>query len=88
MIPTSEWMIQPVLRLKADRYNGQLHHYLPLAGHSRPITGDQAMSVLSEREAHWPANEFRAHTINGDGRRFGRFLLFGQLTDWAHPAGW
>jgi hypothetical protein len=83
MIPTSGWVIQLVFRSKPDRHNGQ-SHYLPWAGYSRPMTGDQAMSVLSECEVRWPDFEFRAHTIYGDETRV---ILPGQSADWTHPAG-
>ncbi|SIT51139.1 conserved hypothetical protein [Paraburkholderia piptadeniae] len=82
MIPHSEWVIQLVMWPRANERNSR-PRYLPWAGYTHPMTGDQAMWVLSECEAHWPAYEFRAHTINGDETRF---ALPGLSADWTHPA--
>ncbi|MPW20047.1 hypothetical protein GCT13_24935 [Paraburkholderia sp. CNPSo 3157] len=82
MIPDSEWVIQLVMWSRANARNSR-PRYLPWAGYTHPMTGDQAMCVLSECEAHWPAYEFRAHTINGDETRF---TLPGLSADWTHPA--
>lgn len=83
MIPTSEWVIQLVMAPGAFEHNRRLR-YLPWAGYTYPMTGDQAMCALSECEAHWPAYEFRAHPIDGDMTRFD---LPGQSADWTHPGG-
>jgi len=83
MIPNSEWVIQLVVRPRADERNSQ-SRYLPWAGYTRPMTGDQAMRALRECEAQWPEYEFRAHPIDGDETRFD---LPGQAADWTHPAG-
>lgn len=83
MIPNSEWVIQLVVRPRADERNS-LPRYLPWAGYTRPMTGDQAMRALRECEAQWTEYEFRAHPIDGDETRFD---LPGQAVDWTHPAG-
>ncbi|HKD75015.1 MAG TPA: hypothetical protein VKB76_05945, partial [Ktedonobacterales bacterium] len=69
MIPTSDWGIQLVTWPQADARNAR-PRYRPWAGYTQPVTGDQAMCVVRECEAHWLGCEFRAHTINGDGTRF------------------
>ncbi|MEM5372227.1 hypothetical protein V4C53_40265 [Paraburkholderia azotifigens] len=56
MVPTSEWVIQLVIAPGAFEHNRRLR-YLPWAGYTYPMTGDQAMCALSECEAHWPAYE-------------------------------
>jgi hypothetical protein len=82
VIPTSEWVIQRVMKPRTFMH-GTRWQYLLWAGYTQPMTGDQAMSALSECEAHWPAYEFRAHPIDGDMTRFD---LPGQSTGWMHPA--
>jgi hypothetical protein len=82
MIPNSEWVIQLVMTpRKFDCSNHST--YLPWVGYSCPMTGDQAMRVLRECEAIWPAYEFRAHPLEDDATRF---HLPGQSADWVHPA--
>ena len=82
MIPDSEWVIQLVMKPRAPEHNRRWR-YLPWAGYTYPMTGDQAMCALSECEMHWPAYEFRAYPIDGDATRFD---LPGQPADWTHPA--
>ncbi|CAG9255234.1 hypothetical protein [Paraburkholderia caribensis] len=83
MIPTSEWVIQIVMKPHASG-RSRRWRYLPWAGYTCPMTGDQAMRALSECEAYWPAYEFRAHPVDGDMTRFD---LPGQAADWTHPVG-
>ncbi|MBC8749477.1 MULTISPECIES: hypothetical protein [Paraburkholderia] len=79
MIPTSEWVIQLVMRPRAFEHDRRWR-YLLWAAYTHPMTGDQAMYALRECEAHW----FRAHPIDGDPTRFD---LPGQSADCTHPAG-
>jgi len=83
MIPDSEWVIQLVVRPRADERNSE-PRYLPWAGYTRPMTGDQAMRALRACEVRWPEYEFRAHPIDRDEARF---TLPGQASNWSHPAG-
>ncbi|MBP0593624.1 hypothetical protein J8I87_28825 [Paraburkholderia sp. LEh10] len=83
MILTSDWVIQRVMK-PAGFARNRRWQYLPWAGYTYPMTGDQAMRALYECEAHWPAYEFRAHPIDGDMTRFD---LPGQSADWTHPVG-
>ncbi|WNC95254.1 hypothetical protein RI103_38890 (plasmid) [Paraburkholderia sp. FT54] len=69
MIPSSEWVIQLVVGPRADE-RGSEPRYLPWAGYTWPMTGDQAMRALRECELRWPEYEFRAHPIEDDGRPF------------------
>ena len=83
MIPDSEWVIQLVVRPRADEHHSELRD-LPWAGYARPMTRDQAMRALRECEVRWPEYEFRAHPIDGDETRF---TLPGQAMNWSHAAG-
>lgn len=69
MIPNSEWVIQLVVGARADE-RGSKPRYLPWAGYTQPMTGDQAMRALRECELRWPEHEFRAHPINDDNDSF------------------
>jgi hypothetical protein len=69
MIPSSEWVIQLVVGARVDEH-GSEPRYLPWAGYTRPMTGDQAMRALRECELRWTEYEFRAHPIDDDGRQF------------------
>jgi len=77
MIPSSEWVIQLVVGPRADE-RGSEPRYLPWAGYTWPMTGDQAMRALRECELRWPEYEFRAHPIDDDGRPF---AMVGAETD-------
>ncbi|RKE23732.1 hypothetical protein B0G76_8412 [Paraburkholderia sp. BL23I1N1] len=68
MIPNSEWVIQLVVGARADEH-GSEPRYLPWAGYTQPMTGDQAMRALRACELRWPEYEFRAHPID-DGDSF------------------
>ena len=83
MIPTSDWGIQLVTWPQADARNAR-PLYRAWVDYIQRITGDQALCSLHEREAHWPANEFRAPTIRGGETRL---ILYGQSADWTHSLG-
>ncbi|KNH05701.1 hypothetical protein BRCH_00807c [Candidatus Burkholderia brachyanthoides] len=64
----SRLLIQLVVGARADERSSE-PRYLPWAGYTQPMTGDQAMRARRECELRWPEYEFRAHPID-DGDSF------------------
>lgn len=83
MIPSSEWVIQPVVGPRADERGSEPRH-LPWAGYTWPMTGDRAMRALCECELQWPHCKFRAHPIDDDS---GPFVMVGAGISRSRPTG-